>query len=172
MSYPQTILLTDDEAHIRKFIGLILRKFDNPRILEAGDGAQAVALYREHRPDLVLLDVNMPRLDGVQALAQIRALDGNAVVIMLTSLANRHTVEECLRYVWNLKIPVCLSGMDSEKALLENIGYARAWKPEGKEAIDAILAKVHEIAGDGRLERFKSTQDFDSDVHRDQHKLG
>jgi predicted aldo/keto reductase-like oxidoreductase len=82
------------------------------------------------------------------------------------------TVEECLRYVWNLKIPVCLSGMDSEKALLENIGYARAWKPEGKEAIDAILAKVHEIAGDGRLERFKSTQDFDSDVHREQHKLG
>ncbi len=97
MNCPQTILLTDDEAHIRKFIGLILRKFDNPRILEAGDGAQAVALYQEHQPDLVLLDVNMPHLDGVEALARIRALDGNAVVIMLTSLANRQTVEECLR---------------------------------------------------------------------------
>jgi two-component system chemotaxis response regulator CheY len=97
MNYPRSILLTDDEPHIRKFIGLILRKFDNPRILEAGDGAQAVALYKEHQPDLVLLDVNMPNLDGVQALAQIRQLDPNAVVVMLTSLANRHTVEECLR---------------------------------------------------------------------------
>jgi len=96
MNRPQTILLTDDEAHIRKFIGLVLRQFDNPRILEASDGAQAVALYREHQPDLVLLDVNMPNLDGVEALAQIRALDENAVVIMLTSLANRQTVEECL----------------------------------------------------------------------------
>ncbi len=97
MNYPQTILLTDDEAHIRKFIGLILRKFDNPRILEAGDGAQAVALYQQHQPDMVLLDVNMPNLDGVQALGLIRAADPDAVVVMLTSLANRHTVEECLR---------------------------------------------------------------------------
>ena len=81
------------------------------------------------------------------------------------------TVEECFRYVWNLKIPLCLSGMDSEKVLLENIGYARAFKPEGAETIQAILAKVKEVAGDGRLERFKSTQDFDSTVHRKQHNL-
>jgi predicted aldo/keto reductase-like oxidoreductase len=82
------------------------------------------------------------------------------------------TVEECFRYVWNLKIPVCLSGMDSEKVLLENIGHARAWKPEGADAIAGILAKTKEIAGDGRLERFKSTQDFDSTTHRKQHELG
>jgi len=97
MNYPQTILLTDDEAHIRKFIGLVLRKFDNPRLLEAPDGAQAVELYRQHQPDLVLLDVNMPNMDGVQALGEIMRLDPNAVVVMLTSLANRQTVEECLR---------------------------------------------------------------------------
>lgn len=97
MSYPRSILLTDDEAHIRKFMGLILRKFDNPLILEASDGLQAVALYKEHQPDLVLLDVNMPNLDGVQALAQILQHNPDALVVMLTSLANRHTVEECLR---------------------------------------------------------------------------
>ena len=97
MSYPQTILLTDDEAHIRKFIGLILRKFDNPRILEAGDGVQALALYKEHRPDMVLLDVNMPNMDGLQALAQIKLADPEALVVMLTSLTNRQTVEECVR---------------------------------------------------------------------------
>ncbi len=97
MNYPQTILLTDDEPHIRKFISLILRAFDNPRILEASDGAQAVALYKEHQPDMVLLDVNMPNMDGVQALAAIQAIDDTAVVVMLTSLANRQTIEECQR---------------------------------------------------------------------------
>jgi two-component system, chemotaxis family, chemotaxis protein CheY len=97
MNCPQTILLTDDEPHIRKFIGLVLRVFDNPRILEAANGAEAVELYKLHQPDLVLLDVNMPILDGVQALAQIKAFDPDSVVVMLTSLANRQTVEECVR---------------------------------------------------------------------------
>lgn len=97
MNYPQTILLTDDEAHIRKYIGLVLRKFANPRLVEASDGVQAVQLYKQNHPDLVLLDVNMPNMDGVHALEEIKRYDPDAVVIMLTSLANRQTVEECLR---------------------------------------------------------------------------
>ena len=97
MNYPQTILLTDDEAHIRKFIGLVLKQFDNPRIIEAADGAAAVQLYQQEKPDLVLMDVNMPMMDGMQALAEIQRLDPNALVIMLTSLTNRQTVEECAR---------------------------------------------------------------------------
>ncbi len=97
MKYPGKILLTDDEPHIRKFIGLVLRQYGAPQILEAGDGAVAVRLYAEQKPDLVLLDVNMPNLDGLQALAQIKQADPDALVVMLTSLANRQTVEECLR---------------------------------------------------------------------------
>jgi len=97
MNYPAKILLTDDEPHVRKFIGLIMQKFGAPQLLEAGDGAIAVKLYEQEKPDLVLLDVNMPNMDGIQALAEIRRLDPAALVIMLTSLANRHTVEECLR---------------------------------------------------------------------------
>lgn len=97
MSFPGKILLADDEPHIRKFIGLVLKQFGNPQILEASDGAVAVELYRQENPDLVLLDVNMPNLDGLRALAQIKQLDPDALVVMLTSLANRQTVEECLR---------------------------------------------------------------------------
>jgi two-component system chemotaxis response regulator CheY len=97
VTYPKTILLTDDEPHIRKFLALVLRQFDNPRILEAANGAEAIELYKLHQPDLVLLDVNMPVLDGMQALAQIRAFDSEAIVVMLTSLANRQTVEACVR---------------------------------------------------------------------------
>lgn len=95
MNFKGKVLLTDDEAHIRKFIGLVLKRLGSPVIIEAANGQEAVALYAQHAPDLVLMDVNMPVLDGVQALAQIRKNDPEALVIMLTSLTNRQIVEQC-----------------------------------------------------------------------------
>ena len=93
MPFNGKILLADDEAHIRKFIGLILRQLGSPTIIEAANGAQAVELYQSERPDLVLLDVNMPEVDGLQALEQIHALDPDCAVIMLTSLTTRNIIE-------------------------------------------------------------------------------
>jgi len=95
MKFNGKVLLTDDEAHIRKFLGLVLKRLGSPVIIEAANGQEAVALYAQHSPDLVLMDVNMPVLDGVQALTQIRKIDPEALVIMLTSLTNRQTVEQC-----------------------------------------------------------------------------
>ena len=94
MKFNGKILLTDDEAHIRKFLGLVLKRLGNPTILEAANGQVAVKLYQEQKPDLVLMDVNMPVMDGLQALAQIRKHDPEALVVMLTSLTNRQTVEQ------------------------------------------------------------------------------
>ncbi|HTB80635.1 MAG TPA: response regulator transcription factor [Opitutaceae bacterium] len=94
MSFDGKILLADDEAHIRKFIGLLLRQLGSPTIIEASNGVQALALFESERPDLVLLDVNMPELDGLQALAGLRMLDPDCAVIMLTSLTTRQTVEQ------------------------------------------------------------------------------
>ena len=97
MTFRGKVLLIDDEAHIRKFVGLILRKCGSPTVIEAADGAAALALFEQHQPDLVLLDVNMPVMDGLQTLERLMQLDPDAVVVMLTSLTNRQTVEECLR---------------------------------------------------------------------------
>jgi CheY-like chemotaxis protein len=97
MNFSGKVLITDDEAHIRKFLGLVLKKLGQPVIIEAANGQEGVAAYQREKPDMVLLDVNMPVLDGMQALEQIRRADPEAIVVMLTSLANRQTVEECAR---------------------------------------------------------------------------
>ncbi len=96
MEFNGTVLIVDDEPHIRKYIGLILRKLGNPTIHEAANGEEAITSFTEHRPDLVLMDVNMPIMDGIQALERISALNPDAIVVMLTSLATRHVVERCL----------------------------------------------------------------------------
>lgn len=97
MNFSGKILLVDDEPHIRKFVALILKKFGDPQVIEASNGQEALRLMRETPPDLILLDVNMPVLDGVQTLGAIMQENPEAIVVMLTSLVNRQTVEECLR---------------------------------------------------------------------------
>ena len=94
MPFNGKILLVDDEAHVRKYIGLIARQLGAPTLIEASNGREAVELYRSQKPDLVLLDVNMPVQDGMQTLKQLVEIDSDCVVIMMTSLASRQIIEQ------------------------------------------------------------------------------
>ncbi len=96
MNFTGMILLVDDEPHIRKYVSLILKQLGTPMIVEAGNGEEALAAYRREDPDLVLMDVNMPKMDGIETLKQLKEIDPNCVVIMLTSLANRETIDQAL----------------------------------------------------------------------------
>jgi two-component system chemotaxis response regulator CheY len=96
MNFSGKVLLVDDELHIRKYVGLILRQLGSPTIIEAVNGEEALVQYQNERPDLVLLDVNMPHMDGIETLRQLKAVDPDAFVVMLTSLANRQTVEQAI----------------------------------------------------------------------------
>jgi hypothetical protein len=81
------------------------------------------------------------------------------------------TVEEALRYALSQPIASLVSGIDSMKVLEQNVGIARNFKPLQKDEMDTLLAKVKDAAGDGRHERFKSTQLFDGPYHQAQHGL-
>jgi YesN/AraC family two-component response regulator len=96
MKYEGKILLVDDETHVRKFIGLILKQLGATALFEAANGRDAIEVFKRESPNLVLLDVNMPIQDGIQTLREIREISADCVVVMLTSLANRQTVEEAL----------------------------------------------------------------------------
>ena len=89
-------LIVDDEGHIRFFLRTLLGLSAFDIVGEASNGLEALKLYRELRPDVVLLDVNMPFKNGNEVLAEIRAIDPHAQVIMLTSVADSETVKACI----------------------------------------------------------------------------
>jgi CheY-like chemotaxis protein len=96
MNFSGSILLVDDEAHIRKFISLLLRHLGVERIFEAANGSIALEVYKRENPDLVMLDVNMPVMDGIETLRALKVINPDCVVVMLTSLANRQTIDDAV----------------------------------------------------------------------------
>jgi len=81
-----TVLIVDDHSVVREgLVSLITRKADMTVIGEAGNGREAVDLWKQHHPDVTLLDLRMPELDGVGAIKEIRAGDEKARIIVLTT---------------------------------------------------------------------------------------
>lgn len=95
---PDTVLVVDDEPHIRRYIALILRQAGAARIVEAADGDTAISLFPEVRPGLVLLDINMPGRSGIETLRELRHLSSECPVVILTSLGSRFAIEESLEF--------------------------------------------------------------------------
>jgi response regulator NasT len=85
-------VIAEDEALIRLDLKEMLEEEGYSVVAEAGDGEAAVALVEEHRPDLVVMDVKMPRLDGISAAERIAA-GRLAPVVMLTAFSQRELVE-------------------------------------------------------------------------------
>lgn len=91
------VLLADDEAMIRAGVRAILSADPGIEVVaEAGDGREAVALTQSHRPDVVLLDIRMPRLDGLAAAAELRRTAPETGVIMLTTFGEDEYIARAL----------------------------------------------------------------------------
>ena len=88
------VLLIDDDALVRAGLRLILSAADDIDVVgEAADGADAVAAVRQYRPDVVLMDIRMPRMDGIAATTALRRLDPSPQVIVLTTFqADQHVL--------------------------------------------------------------------------------
>ena len=92
------VLIVDDQRSIRAMLNAMIAQLGGEVVGEAQDGEEAVTKYIELQPDLVLMDINMPKMDGVEALKRINASNPGALVIMLTSQNTAEVVRECLRH--------------------------------------------------------------------------
>jgi Response regulator containing CheY-like receiver, AAA-type ATPase, and DNA-binding domains len=91
------ILVVDDAAFMRIVLKDILKNLGYTNIIEASDGIMAIEQYKKFKPDLVTLDVNMPKMDGIQALKHIMSIDPKARVVMVTAVEQRFIVQEAIR---------------------------------------------------------------------------
>jgi len=97
MRSPETALIVDDEKHLRLYLRLILSQLGLTTIVEASNGREGIERYKAVKPDLVLMDVNMPVVEGIEALRGIVDLDADAVVVMVSSMATRQVVEDSVK---------------------------------------------------------------------------
>ncbi|MFA0759039.1 MAG: hypothetical protein PVTTEEND_001847 [Candidatus Fervidibacter sp.] len=90
------VLIADDAAFIRMKLRKVLEEL-GLEVIEAANGAEAVQQFNAHRPDLVLMDITMPEMDGLAALKAIVAQDAAARVVMVSALGQESVVMQALQ---------------------------------------------------------------------------
>jgi two-component system, chemotaxis family, chemotaxis protein CheY len=91
------VLLVDDTKFMRMMLANILKPKGYEIVAEASDGLEAVDKYKEHKPDIVTMDIVMPNMNGIEAVKNITAEDGNAKVIMVTAVGQESKVKEAIQ---------------------------------------------------------------------------
>lgn len=89
-------MIVDDHPFIRSTVKMILNNEKFEVVAEAGNGSDAVQLAREHKPELILLDISMPKLDGLTVLGRLSAVNPVAKIIVLTSLCPTFYSRRCM----------------------------------------------------------------------------
>lgn len=97
MPRPTTALIVDDEISARKYLRVLLAELEITTTWEAEDAAQALAMFEQHRPGFVLLDVNLRTTTGLQVLQRLKRIQPDLPVIMLSSDDAMTTIDEALR---------------------------------------------------------------------------
>lgn len=92
-----TCIVIDDSDFARMNLGKIVTRIGGEVVGEAKDGQDALGLYKEHSPDIVLLDITMPVVDGLEALGNIMEHDNDASIIIVSSLGNKEMIKEALK---------------------------------------------------------------------------
>jgi DNA-binding response OmpR family regulator len=86
-----TLLLVEDDIETRKnYVNILKRDFKN--VFEAGDGIEALQIYNTKKPDILIIDIDIPKMNGIEFLEQVRCNDLNTKAIMFTSHSDRDTL--------------------------------------------------------------------------------
>lgn len=97
MKSAKSVLLVDDHPVVRSALRILVKQEGFQRIFEASKGNEVISMIREHRPDVVVLDLSMPEMDGLDVLERIRENEMQCQVVVFTSLARVFYQERCMR---------------------------------------------------------------------------
>jgi two-component system chemotaxis response regulator CheY len=92
------VLIADDSMFMRQLLNRTLSEGNYQVIAEASDGCEAISLFKEVSPDIVLLDLTMPCKDGLAVLKEIKILDPNAKVVICSAMGQSKLIVEALNY--------------------------------------------------------------------------
>lgn len=91
------ILIVDDATFMRNFLIDNIEKFGYEVAGQACDGKEAVEMYSELNPDLVTMDINMPKMNGIDALKEIKKIDNEAKIIMISDIGQHDKIIEAIK---------------------------------------------------------------------------
>lgn len=92
------VLIADDSMFMRQVLKRTLSEGNYHVIAEASDGCEAISLFKEASPDIVLLDLTMPCKDGMNVLKEMKKLDSNAKVVICSAMGQSKLIVEALNY--------------------------------------------------------------------------
>ena len=93
------LIIVDDSQIIREKLRELLQDIDDLEIVaEAEDGLDALEKFHQHYPDIIILDLKIPKLDGIKVLQTIKTGDVPVVVIVLTNFGNKYFKDACINY--------------------------------------------------------------------------
>jgi two-component system, chemotaxis family, chemotaxis protein CheY len=90
------VVIVDDTVFMRMSLKNILESFDYEVVGEGSDGFEAVALYKRLKPDMITMDITMPKKDGVAAVEEIIAFDPEAIIVMVSAMGQKTKVVEAV----------------------------------------------------------------------------
>lgn len=94
MPRPTNALIVDDEAHVRVYVRVLLRELGIVDVWEASNGVEAIEQLNAHEPELLLLDVNLPLMGGIEVLRELQGAGWDMPVVMMTAASSMKTVKE------------------------------------------------------------------------------
>ena len=92
----KTVMIVDDVAFVRKTLAQILTKAHYQVIAEAQDGQEAIQMHRKLRPDIITMDIVMPKMGGLEATRKIMEIDREAKIVIVSALGQEHLVMESI----------------------------------------------------------------------------
>jgi DNA-binding NarL/FixJ family response regulator len=147
---PVRVMLADDQRLVRESLATLLGLLDGIELVaSAADGEEAIALAAEHKPAVVLMDLRMPRLDGIAATRRLRAEQPDVRVIALTTFADDQSVLGALRAGARGYLTKDAGGEDIRSAILGVAAGEAALDPAVQHHVVAALAESDASATEG-----------------------